>query len=87
MTSKQEIKKKYWKKNLTYLWILLSIWFVVSFLFGIILVDELNKFRLGGFKLGFWFAQQGSIYVFVILIFIYIRLMNKLDKKFGFNKK
>ena len=87
MTAKQNSKKKYWKKNLSYLSILLSIWFIVSFLFGIILVEELNKFRLGGFKLGFWFAQQGSIYVFVILIFIYIRLMNKQDKEFGFNKK
>lgn len=80
-------KKKYWKKNLNYLVILLSIWFLVSFVFGIILVDELNTIRLGGFKLGFWFAQQGSIYVFVILIFVYIRLMNKLDKEFGFNEK
>jgi putative solute:sodium symporter small subunit len=71
----------YWKTNLKYLAILLSIWFIVSFLFGIILVDKLNTIRLGGFKLGFWFAQQGSIYVFVILILVYIRLMNKLDKK------
>jgi putative solute:sodium symporter small subunit len=77
--------KKYWKKNLKYLAILLSIWFLVSFGFGILLVDELNFVRFGGFKLGFWFAQQGSIYVFVILIFVYIRLMNKLDKKFGYN--
>ena len=78
--------KKYWRTNLKYLVILLSIWFIVSFLFGIILVDELNTIRLGGFKLGFWFAQQGAIYVFVILIFVYIRLMNKLDKKYGFNE-
>lgn len=78
-------EKKYWKKNLKYLAILLSIWFIVSFVFGILLVDELNSIRLGGFKLGFWFAQQGSIYVFVILIFVYIRLMNKLDKEFGYN--
>lgn len=78
--------KKYWKKNLSYLTILLIIWFVVSFVFGIILVDELNSIRLGGFKLGFWFAQQGAIYVFVILIFVYIKLMNKLDKEFGFNE-
>ena len=77
--------KKYWKKNLKYLAILLSIWFLVSFGFGILLVDELNSIRFGGFKLGFWFAQQGAIYVFVILIFVYIRLMNKLDKKFGYN--
>jgi len=78
--------KKYWKKNLSYLTILLVIWFVVSFVFGIVLVDELNSIRLGGFKLGFWFAQQGAIYVFVILIFVYIKLMNKLDKEFGFNE-
>lgn len=77
--------KKYWKENLKYLTILLSIWFVVSYVFGILLVDQLNTIRLGGFKLGFWFAQQGSIYVFVILIFSYIRLMNKLDKKYKFD--
>ncbi|MBU3012131.1 DUF4212 domain-containing protein [Polaribacter vadi] len=80
-------EKKYWKKNLKYLTILLSIWFFVSFVFGILLVDQLNNLRMGGFKLGFWFAQQGSIYVFVILIFVYIKLMNKLDKEFGFNEK
>lgn len=72
----------YWKKNLKYLVILLSIWFSVSFGFGILLVDELNQIQFFGFKLGFWFAQQGSIYVFVILIFVYIYLMNKLDKNF-----
>jgi putative solute:sodium symporter small subunit len=80
-------KKKYWKKNLKYLAILLGIWLLVSFVFGILLVDELNAIRIGGFKLGFWFAQQGAIYVFVILIFVYIRLMNALDKEFGFNEK
>ena len=79
--------KKYWKKNLKYLTILLSLWFLVSFGFGILLVDELNTIKLGGFKLGFWFAQQGSIYVFVILIFVYIKLMNSLDKEFGFNEQ
>ncbi|QOD60839.1 DUF4212 domain-containing protein [Polaribacter haliotis] len=83
MSIKKE--KRYWKKNLKYLVILLTIWFLVSFVFGILLVDELNTIRFGGFKLGFWFAQQGSIYVFVILIFVYIRLMNKLDKEFGYN--
>ena len=72
----------YWKKNLKYLVILLSIWFSVSFGFGILLVDELNQIQFFGFKLGFWFAQQGSIYVFVILIFVYIFLMNKLDKNY-----
>ncbi|WP_136465388.1 DUF4212 domain-containing protein [Flagellimonas onchidii] len=76
-------RKKYWRENLKYLAILLSIWFLVSYGFGILLVDELNTIRLGGFKLGFWFAQQGSIYVFVLLIFIYVRLMNKLDKKYN----
>ena len=82
-----EKKKKYWNKNLTYLAILLSIWFLVSFVFGIVLFEELNTIRIGGFQLGFWFAQQGAIYVFVILIFVYIRLMNKLDKDFGFNEE
>ena len=72
----------YWKTNLKYLVILLSIWFLVSFGFGILLADTLNQFHLGGFKLGFWFAQQGAIYVFVILIFVYIYLMNRLDQKF-----
>ena len=76
----------YWKKNLKYLIILLSIWFSVSFGFGILLVDELNQIQFFGFKLGFWFAQQGSIYVFVILIFVYIYLMNKLDKNFRSKK-
>ncbi len=79
----KEKMKAYWKENLKYLAILLSIWFFVSYVFGIFLVDQLNTFKLGGFKLGFWFAQQGSMYVFVILIFVYVRLMNKLDKKYG----
>ena len=76
--------KKYWRENIKYLVILLSIWFMVSFGAGILFKDFLNQYKIGGFKLGFWFAQQGSIYVFVILIFIYIRLMNKLDKKYGY---
>ena len=82
MDQKQQLKK-YWKTNLRYLAILLAIWFLVSYVFGILLVDELNTVRLGGFKLGFWFAQQGSIYVFVILIFVYIGLMNRLDRKYN----
>jgi len=77
--------KKYWKTNLKYLAILLTIWFIVSFGCGILFVEELNTIRLGGFKLGFWFAQQGSIYVFVILILVYIKLMNNLDKKYNLN--
>lgn len=78
--------KKYWRENLKYVAILLTIWFLVSYGFGILLVDELNTIRMGGFKLGFWFAQQGSIYVFVVLIFVYVRLMNKLDKKYDVNE-
>ncbi|MGB2129415.1 MAG: DUF4212 domain-containing protein [Flavicella sp.] len=73
----------YWRENIKYLLCLLLVWFVVSFVCGILLVEELNTLRLGGFKLGFWFAQQGAIYVFVILIYIYIRLMSRLDKKYG----
>lgn len=83
MSEKQKHATAYWKENLKYLTILLSIWFLVSYVFGVFLVEQLNSIKIGGFKLGFWFAQQGSIYVFVILIFVYIRLMNKLDKKYG----
>ena len=72
----------YWKKNLRYLTILLSIWFLVSFGFGILLADQLNEIQIGGFKLGFWFAQQGSIYIFVGLIFYYAWSMNRIDKEF-----
>jgi len=79
--------KQYWHKNLKYLAVLLSVWFIVSFGAGILFVDALNNIRIGGFKLGFWFAQQGSIYTFVILIFIYVRLMNKLDKEFDLEEK
>ncbi len=78
--------KKYWKKNLQYLGILLGIWFIVSYGFGILLKEELDTISIGGFKLGFWFAQQGSIYVFVILIFVYVWLMNRLDKKHGYEE-
>lgn len=85
MTDKQKAKA-YWKKNLKYLSILLSIWFLVSYVFGILLVEQLNTIKIAGFKLGFWFAQQGAIYVFVILIFVYIRLMNRLDKKFNLDE-
>jgi putative solute:sodium symporter small subunit len=75
-------RKAYWAMNLTYVGILLAIWFIVSYGFGIIFVEELNAIRIGGFKLGFWFAQQGSIYVFVVLIFVYVKLMNRLDRVF-----
>ena len=74
------MKNTYWKKNIRYITILLSLWFIVSFGCGILFVKQLNTIQIGGFKLGFWFAQQGSIYGFVAIIFIYIYLMNKLDK-------
>jgi putative solute:sodium symporter small subunit len=74
--------QEYWRRNLRILAVLLTIWFVVSYGFGILLVDQLNTIRIGGFQLGFWFAQQGSIYVFIALIFYYVYAMNKLDKEF-----
>ena len=77
--NKTILAKKYWKKNIQYLTILLSIWALVSFGAGIVFKETLDQISLYGFPLGFWFAQQGSIYVFVILIFIYVRLMNNLD--------
>lgn len=78
--------QRYWKKNLQTLAILLSIWFVVSFGCGILWAEELNAYRMGGFKLGFWFAQQGSIYSFVVLIFVYVVRMNRLDREFNVNE-
>ena len=78
--------KKYWSKNIRILSILLFIWFSCSFGTSILFKESLDHFMIGGFPLGFWFAQQGSIYIFVILIFIYVRQMNKLDKAFGFDE-
>ena len=86
MSEKQKKATAYWSENLKYLVILLTIWFLVSYGAGILFKDALDSIRIGGFKLGFWFAQQGAIYVFVILIFVYVRLMNKLDKKYGYNE-
>ena len=77
------MKVSYWQLNIIILTILLSIWFLVSFGFGIIWSDHLDEIRIGGFKLGFWFAQQGSIYIFVLFIFIYVFLMNRLDQKYS----
>lgn len=77
----------YWRRNKKYLYILLSIWFLVSYGFGIFFAEYLNAIRIAGFKLGFWFAQQGSIYVFVALIFIYVKLMNKLDKEYELDEE
>jgi putative solute:sodium symporter small subunit len=74
------MKNTYWKKNIRYITILLSLWFIVSFGCGILFVEQLNTIQIGGFKLGFWFAQQGSIFGFVAIIFTYIYLMNKLDQ-------
>lgn len=87
MSNKQSNATAYWKENIKYLFILLGIWFAVSYGAGILFKDALNEFRFGGFKLGFWFAQQGSIYVFVVLIFVYVRIMNRLDKKYGYDEE
>jgi putative solute:sodium symporter small subunit len=75
--------QEYWKANIQLVVLCIAIWFVVSFGFGILLVDQLNSIRLGGYQLGFWFAQQGSIFTFVALIFFYAWRMNILDRKFG----
>ncbi len=77
---------RYWRANLRYLAVLLTVWFAVSYGAGILFVDQLDRFRIFGFPLGFWFAQQGPIYVFVLLIFVYVWLMNRLDKRFGFDE-
>jgi putative solute:sodium symporter small subunit len=86
MSNQPTKMKAYWKKNLQTLFILLFVWFLVSFGFGILLAEPLNAIKIGGYKLGFWFAQQGSIYSFVILIFVYVYRMNKLDKEFDVNE-
>jgi putative solute:sodium symporter small subunit len=77
-----EKRQAYWKANIRILIICLTIWFIVSYGFGILLVEPLNAIQIGGFKLGFWFAQQGSIYAFLILIFYYAWRMNKLDREY-----
>lgn len=79
--------KKYWRTNLLYMAILLGVWFIVSFGFGIFFVDALDSIQIGGFKLGFWFAQQGSIYVFTLLVFVYAWLMNRLDAEYDVDEK
>ena len=83
----QNRRQAYWRANARILVTLLSIWFIVSFGCSILFVEQLNQIKLAGFKLGFWMAQQGSIYTFVVLIFVYVRLMNKLDQKFSFQEK
>ncbi len=75
-----ELRRRYWRSNLRYVALLLAIWFAVSYGAGVLFVEQLNRVRIAGFQLGFWFAQQGSIYVFVVLIFVYVALMNRLDR-------
>ena len=82
----KEMAQAYWRENLRLMLWLSVVWFVVSYGCGVLLVEPLNAIRLGGFKLGFWFAQQGSIYTFVVLIFIYVVLMSRLDRKFGLDE-
>ena len=77
----------YWQKNLRLLAILLAFWFLVSYGCGILFADTLNQFNIGGYKLGFWFAQQGSIYAFVLIIFVYVNRMNKLDREFDVHEE
>ena len=72
-------REEYWKANLRLVGVLLAIWFLVSYVFGILLVEPLNAISLGGYKLGFWFAQQGAIYTFLVLVYVYTIKMNKLD--------
>jgi putative solute:sodium symporter small subunit len=82
----QQAANDYWREHIRLMIKLLAVWFVVSYGFGILLVEPLNAFRIGGFKLGFWFAQQGAIYVFVALIFVYVRKMHRLDLKYHVNE-
>ena len=79
--------KAYWKAVLTLVFQVLVVWFIVSYGFGILWADALNGIKLGGYPLGFWFAQQGSMYIFVALIFIYAKLMSNLDKKFDVHEE
>lgn len=82
-SAKEEQKAAYWKANIRLLLTLLSIWFLVSYGFGILLAEPLNSLSVAGYPLGFWFAQQGSIYTFVVLIFVYVFQMKKLERRFG----
>lgn len=87
MSQDQNRLAAYWKRNIRILATLLSIWFICSYGFAILFGDALDQIVVGGFKLGFWFAQQGAIYIFVILIFTYVYLMNKLDIEFDVDEK
>lgn len=79
--------EQYWKENIRYVLVLLTIWFSVSYLAGIVFADALDAIKIGGFPLGFWFANQGAEITFVILIVIYVRLMNALDKKYDVHEQ
>ena len=79
----EKSREEFWRRNIKLVTLCMIIWFVVSFGFGIILVKPLNAISIGGYKLGFWFAQQGSMYIFVALIFFYANRIGKLDKEFG----
>ncbi|BDX19914.1 MAG: DUF4212 domain-containing protein [Pseudomonadales bacterium] len=85
--SKEEAARGYWRENLKLMLTLLVVWFVVSFGAGVLFVDQLNAIQFFGFPLGFWFAQQGSIYAFVVLIFVYVWKMNQLDRKYDFHEE
>ena len=79
----EALRETYWRENRRWMLILGTVWFLVSLGCGVLWVAPLNDFQLGGFKLGFWFAQQGAIYVFIILIFVYARLMARLEQRLG----
>ena len=85
--SPENRRRAYWRENLTLVAILLAVWFVVSLLLSVVFVDDLNEKRVGGFRLGFWIAQQGSLYTFVALIFIYVWAMNRLDRKYDLEEE
>lgn len=80
---REDDRRRYWRRNLLYVEILLAAWFLVSLGCGVLFVDQLDRIRIGGFPLGFWFAQQGAMYAFVAIIFVYVFLMNRLDRRFG----
>jgi len=86
LSRRDRTRSRYWRANLRLMAVLLAIWFVVAYLLSIVFVESLNQFRLGGFPLGFWFAQQGSIYVFVLLVFVYAWRMDRIDRDHGVDK-
>jgi len=86
MATKQDLAG-YWKENITWVAILLTIWFLVSYVAGILLANVLENYYIGGFPLGFWFANQGSMVIFVILIYVYVKIMNSIDMKYDVHEK